>query len=471
MPETSHTLEFDKPLKKYGTPIPGLMVFDLEVRGDSRGWFKENWQREKMTKLGLPDFGPVQNNISFNTSRGVTRGIHAEAWDKFISIGAGRIFGAWVDLREGDTFGNTFTCELDPSKAIFVPAGVANAYQALEEHTVYSYLVNDYWYPDAQYVFLNLRDETANIQWPIPLDEVEISEKDKHHPYLSDIAPMKPKKILVFGGNGQVGKALRAALPNAEYVDIDEFDIRDEKAYEKYNWREYQTIINAAAYTNVDEAEHNPNIAWSINATAVGLMAKTATEYGLTLVHISTDYVFSLDIPPHPENEAVSPKGVYASSKAAGDLALASTPKHYLLRTSWVVGEGKNFVRTMKTLAEKGAAPSVVGDQTGRLSFASDIAAAIKHLLDKRPEYGIYNFSNDGDVVSWAEIASEVYALVGSSREDVSAVTTEEYFADKPNTAPRPFKSELNIDKMKATGFAPRDWRTALKEYIESDKE
>ncbi|PRC53590.1 dTDP-4-dehydrorhamnose reductase, partial [Mycobacterium sp. ITM-2017-0098] len=83
--------------------------------GDSRGWFKENWQREKMLAAGMPDFGPVQNNISFNESAGTTRGIHAEPWDKFISVGSGRIFGAWVDLRSGPTFGTVFTAELDPS--------------------------------------------------------------------------------------------------------------------------------------------------------------------------------------------------------------------------------------------------------------------------------------------------------------------------------------------------------------------
>src|SRR5690606_24991227 len=87
------------------TPIPGLLVVDLPVHGDARGWFKENWQREKVLAAGLPDFGPVQNNISFNQAPGVTRGIHAEPWDKYISVATGRVFGAWVDLREGDSFG------------------------------------------------------------------------------------------------------------------------------------------------------------------------------------------------------------------------------------------------------------------------------------------------------------------------------------------------------------------------------
>jgi hypothetical protein len=91
------------------TAIPGLLVIDLPVHGDDRGWFKENWQRAKMVALGLPDFAPVQNNMSFNAERGVTRGMHAEPWDKLVSLATGRILGAWVDLRAGESFGTPFT--------------------------------------------------------------------------------------------------------------------------------------------------------------------------------------------------------------------------------------------------------------------------------------------------------------------------------------------------------------------------
>ena len=116
-----------------------------------------------MTALGLSDFGPVQNNISFNDAVGTTRGIHAEPWDKWVSVATGRIFGAWVDLREGPSFGAVYTTELDPSKAIFVPRGVGNSYQTLEPDTAYTYLVNDHWSPDAAYSFLNLADEPGML--------------------------------------------------------------------------------------------------------------------------------------------------------------------------------------------------------------------------------------------------------------------------------------------------------------------
>jgi dTDP-4-dehydrorhamnose 3,5-epimerase len=304
MPTTEKTqLTFSKELKFQTTTIPGLLIADLPVHGDSRGWFKENWQREKMTSLGLPDFGPVQNNISFNAEKGVTRGIHAEPWDKYISVGSGRIFGAWVDLREGDSFGAVFTAEIDPTKAIFVPRGVGNSFQALEDNTVYTYLVNEHWTLEAQskYTFLNLVDPTIGIKWPIPLDTAELSEKDKNHPFLKDIVPMKPRKTLITGANGQLGKALQIEFPDAEFTDSAELDITSDNLESARQWRQYDTIINAAGYTAVDKAEtaEGRPMAWKINAVAVANLSKIATKYNITLVHVSSDYVFDGTVDNH----------------------------------------------------------------------------------------------------------------------------------------------------------------------------
>ena len=155
------TIEYDKELKATETGIPGLVVVDLPVHGDSRGWFKENYQREKMIALGIPDRRWIQNNLSFNEKAGTTRGIHAEPWNKFISIATGSVFGAWVDLRCGSkTYGKVFTCILDSSKAIYVPRGVGNSYQALEDGTTYIYLVDSHWSAEAKktYTFVNLAD-------------------------------------------------------------------------------------------------------------------------------------------------------------------------------------------------------------------------------------------------------------------------------------------------------------------------
>jgi dTDP-4-dehydrorhamnose 3,5-epimerase len=156
--------DFGKSLQAQSTPIPGLTVWTLPVHGDNRGWFKENWQREKMVAAGLPDFGPVQNNVSFNDNVGTTRGIHAEPWDKFVSVATGRIFGAWVDLRSGPTFGVAFTAQIDPSRAVFVPRGVGNAFQTLEPNTAYVYLVNDHYSPDADYTSLHLGESCRRVR-------------------------------------------------------------------------------------------------------------------------------------------------------------------------------------------------------------------------------------------------------------------------------------------------------------------
>lgn len=174
------------------TDIPGLLVIALPVHGDNRGWFKENYQREKMIEQGLPaDFEVVQNNISYNAQRGVTRGIHAEPWDKFISIAAGSVFAAIVDLRAGATFGKVLTFELNPGIALFVPKGCGNSFQTLEDGTVYSYLVNAHWSADTKYISVNLGDPDLKIQWPLPLEMAEVSAKDKINPPLKEIQPME----------------------------------------------------------------------------------------------------------------------------------------------------------------------------------------------------------------------------------------------------------------------------------------
>ncbi|MDJ0316476.1 bifunctional dTDP-4-dehydrorhamnose 3,5-epimerase family protein/NAD(P)-dependent oxidoreductase [Arthrobacter antibioticus] len=467
------SIEFSKQLTATQTPIPGVILYELPVHGDNRGWFKENWQRGKMMALGLPDFAPVQNNISFNEKAGTTRGIHAEPWDKFISVATGKIFGAWVDLREGPSFGTVFTAELDPSHAIFIPRGVGNAFQTLEDTTAYTYLVNDHWSADAQgqYTFLNLADESSAIAWPIPLGQAELSEKDKAHPRLADVTPMAAKKILVLGADGQLGKALRALYDgesNVEFAARTDFDLTAASSYSGWNWKSYSTIINAAAYTAVDAAESAQGraAAWAINGTAVAQLAKVATANGITLVHVSSDYVFDGTAKLHGEDEALSPLGVYGQSKAAGDAVVNTVPRHYILRTSWVIGEGNNFVATMASLAARGIEPSVVNDQVGRLSFTQDIAAGIRHLLNTGAEFGTYNLTNDGDPQTWADIAAEVFELSGHSRSSVTGISTEEYFKGKA-AAPRPMNSTLDLRKIKAAGFTPAPAAQRLTEYLD----
>jgi len=450
------------------TPIPGLLVVRLPLHEDSRGWFKENWQRAKMTALGLPDFGPVQHSVAFNTRRGVTRGVHTEPWDKFISIARGRIFGAWVDMREGGSFGTVVTLEVDPTVAVFVPRGVGNSYQVLEDGTTYSYLVNDHWRAGLAYPALNLADPTVAIPWPIPLAESEISDKDLSTPMLDAVEPMAPRKTLIVGSKGQLGRALSAAFPTADLVDLDELDVTDPAQVAAWPWNDYGLVLNAAAYTAVDAAEtpDGRRTAWAANAGAPATLARLSREHRFTLVHYSTEYVFDGTADPHTEDEPLSPLGVYAQTKAAGDVAVATAPRHYVLRTSWVIGDGNNFVRTMQRLAKDGVSPSVVADQVGRLTFTEELTRATQHLLDTEAPYGTYNVSNGGDPMAWADIAKAVFDLCGRSPGDVTPVTTEEYYAGKDGLSPRPLRSVMELSKIEATGFVPEDATVALERYL-----
>ena len=467
-------MDFEKDLRAVETNIPGLVVFDLPVHGDNRGWFKENWQRAKQTKLGLPDFGPVQNNISYNAKKGVTRGIHAEPWDKYISIAAGSVFGAWVDLRPGESFGQVYTTVLDPSKAIYVPRGVGNSFQALEDGTVYTYLVNAHWSLEQKktYTFVNLADPDLHIDWPIPLEDSERSEADLHHPMLKDAKPMAPKKTLVLGSKGKLGRAIREyaeshSLENFEYHDADTFDISDTASYENIDWDLYGTIINAAAYTSVDGAEtpEGRKAAWTINVRGVRNLAKIATEHRITLVHISSDYVFDGTLQFHKEDENFAPLSVYGQTKAAGDALVENVPQHYLIRSSWIIGEGRNFVTRMLDLAQSGATAEAPNDQFGRLTFTDDMAKAIFHLLNSNASFGTYNMTGSGRIVSWYDLAQIVFDAAGADSSKIVANSVEEY-AKENNAALRPHNCSLNLSKIEATGYRPADWETSLHNYL-----
>ncbi|MBA8792807.1 dTDP-4-dehydrorhamnose 3,5-epimerase [Friedmanniella endophytica] len=451
------------------TPIPGLLLLALPVHGDNRGWFKENWQRAKMTALGLPDFGPVQNNVSYNASVGATRGFHAEPWDKYVSVAAGKIFGAWVDLREGPTFGTVFTTVMGPDAAVFVPRGVGNAFQTLEQGTVYSYLVNEHWSAEAKadYLFVNLADEQLAVDWPLPLVDAEMSQADRDHRRLAEVRPMPAKPVVIVGGNGQVGRALRRRLPGAVATDRSTLDLTDPDSVAAYPWREVGAIVNAAAWTAVDAAEtpDGRRDCWRANVDGIAALVRVAAEHRLPLVHLSSDYVFDGTAEWHTEDEPLSPLGVYGQTKAAGDVLVGTLPEHWVLRTSWVIGDGGNFVRTMASLADRGVAPSVVDDQWGRLTFADDLARAVEHLLTTRPAPGVYNVSCDGPVQSWAEIAAAVYAARGKDPAVITPVSTETYGAGKA-LAPRPRHSALDLTKIIASGFAPADGPAALADYL-----
>lgn len=279
---------------------------------------------------------------------------------------------------------------------------------------------------------------------------------------------MNDARFFIVGANGQLGTALRAQYPNAQFADIDELDITNRESVEQFDWSDIDVVLNAAAYTNVDgaEAPEGRAVAWKVNATAVGYLTEACRRHDMTLVHVSSDYVFDGTNEPHTEDEAFSPLSVYGASKAAGDLLVASLNKHYILRTTWVIGEGKNFVRTMLDLAQKDISPTVVADQIGRLTFTSELVRAIDHLLATKATFGTYNVTNDGPLASWADITRRIFTLAGFVQLTVTDTTTAEYFAGKEGIAPRPLGSNMSLDKLHATGFESHDWTDELATYI-----
>lgn len=280
---------------------------------------------------------------------------------------------------------------------------------------------------------------------------------------------MDDSEILIIGSKGQLGLALQDKYPDAKAADSDELDITDKTAVGSYDWQGIKCIINAAGYTDVDgaETEEGKKAAWAVNSQGVAILSEIAAKNDITLVHISTEYVFDGAKAKHAEDEPPNPLSEYGKSKAAGDKHVQSTPRHYLVRTSWVVGRGKNFVRTMLGLAEKNISPTVVSDQIGRLTFADTLADAIGHLLKNGCPYGTYNVSNEGQPASWADVAREVFAAAGHSGLTITDTSTKEYYAGKENIAPRPLNSTLDLNKIKSTGFSPPDWRGELGKYIE----
>lgn len=282
---------------------------------------------------------------------------------------------------------------------------------------------------------------------------------------------MDESTFLIVGANGQLGRALQSRYPDARAVDTEELDITDASAVNNYDWDSITVIFNAAAYTNVDGAEtpEGKKASKAVNTDGVANLTKAATEHDITLVHISTEYVFDGTKSPHSEDEPASPLSEYGKSKAAGDMEAAKAPKHYIVRVSWLIGDGKNFVRTMLELGKKGVSPTVVADQVGRLTFAGELVRGINHLLAVKSPFGVYNITGSGQPASWADVTRAIFQDAGLTDLTVTDTTTAKYFADKPEAAKRPLKSTLSLDKIEATGFEPTDWRDDLTQYIKKE--
>ncbi len=274
-------------------------------------------------------------------------------------------------------------------------------------------------------------------------------------------------RILVTGAAGQVGSAIRSIQNGYKYTffftDRKELDITDKNAVLKFvKNNKVDIIINCAAYTAVDLAESEKDKCFLINEKAVGYLAEACAQNEGLLVHISSDYVYHCDHnQPMSENSTTKPKGVYATSKLAGEhLALANCPNTIILRTSWVYSyEGKNFVKTIDRLAKNRDHLTVVNDQIGSPTYALDIAKTILELLmisNEKEISGTYNFCNEG-FISWYDFAKEIVRYRAYECK-VDPVPSSAY----PTAAKRPLNSRLDTSKIQGLGIHLSPWLTSL---------
>lgn len=414
--------------------ILGFVVFELFVYGDFCGWFKENWQCEKMIVFGFEDFGLVQNNILFNDVIGMMCGIYVELWDKWVFVVIGCIFGVWVDLWEGLSFGIVFMMEFDFLWVIFVFCGVGNFYQIFEMDIVYIYFVNDYWLLDVLYLFLNLVDEIVVIDWLIFFVEVEIFVKDKVYLCFVEVMLILLKWIFVLGVFGQFGFVLWVCFGDVvyiEYVMCEDIDVMVVDLVDVCCWWDYGFIVNVVVYMVVDQVEilEGCEQVWVVNVMVVVVFVCVVMENGIIFVYVFSDYVFDgIFEGVYIEDVLFCLLGVYGQIKVVGDFVVLMVVWYYIVCIFWVIGEGGNFVCIMYLFVEWGIDFCVVGDQVGCFMFMLDIVDVIVYLVEMDVLFGVYNVMGLGDVLFWVEIVCEVFWLVGYDFECVILVSMDEYF-------------------------------------------
>lgn len=278
-------------------------------------------------------------------------------------------------------------------------------------------------------------------------------------------------KILVTGSYGQLGNSLRKVFDKdpdieATYTDYDTLDITDREAVARYMAdNRFDIVVNCAAYTAVDKAETDEILASALNTGAVGNLGESAAKTGTKVIHISTDYVFSGEgFRPYAENDEPYPQGIYGRTKLEGEGLLTSFCQDaMIIRTAWLYSEfGKNFVKTMLSLAETHPELRVVCDQIGTPTYAGDLAEAI-HAIVKHDKWvpGIYHFTDEG-VASWYDFAEAIFEEAGK-KVKVNPVPTTEY----PTPAKRPLYSVLSKGKIKSTfGITIPYWRDSLRKCL-----
>jgi dTDP-4-dehydrorhamnose reductase len=261
-------------------------------------------------------------------------------------------------------------------------------------------------------------------------------------------------RVLVTGAGGQVGRALRRRLPGAGFLAREQLDVCDTEAV-RAALEGADLVIHTAAMTDVDGCERDPERAFAVNAGGAANVAAA----GVRTIHLSTDYVFAGDADgPYAEDAPTGPVSVYGRSKLEGERAVLERSGNLVVRTAWVYGEGRNFIRSIRAAEAAGRPLRVVADQRGRPTWAEDLARALVFLAGTDAA-GVLHVSGDGDPCTWADLAELV---VGHPVERISS-------AELAAAAPRPRNSVLALDRARALGVPLADWRRSVRRYLEEE--
>ena len=479
--------------------------------GDARGFFSPYFIEQNIkANTEMPVFGNIVQCNRSMSKKGSLRGLHYQldpkCQSKIVEVIQGSAIDVIADVRpDSETFGKWFGVLLTPEngRQLLVPKGFAHGFLALEDNTLFQYLVDDEYAPKME-AGIPWDDETIGVDWDmmfkqygINKDELELSAKDKEHSSLKEklskneipftrkalLDKAKNTKIMITGGAGQLGYDVIKELNSRGYYNIyaptiDELDLTDKaKVDEAFAKEKPELVIHCAAYTAVDNAEENYDAAYNINVNATSYISDNCKNLGSKLIYISTDYVFDgtkdLNL-TYNVDDTPNPKSVYGKTKLLGERAALNNPKTFVVRTSWVFGiNGKNFMRTMLNLAEKLNELSVVGDQYGSPTYTVDLARLLVDMSETE-KYGLYHANNEG-YCNWAEFAEEIFRQ-NNKDVKVNHLSTEDYYAPqyakaeaegkKLVVADRPRNSKLSKDKLIDNDFALLpSWKDAVRRY------
>jgi dTDP-4-dehydrorhamnose reductase len=273
--------------------------------------------------------------------------------------------------------------------------------------------------------------------------------------------------VLVTGAGGQVGEALRRRLPQGRFPSHVELDVTDSAGVRSAT-KGADAVIHLAALTHVDDCERRPEVAFAVNAEGTRIVAEAAEVEGARVIFLSTDYVFDgTQDSEYVEEDAPAPINVYGRSKLRGERHVAERRGNLIVRTSWVFGNGRNFVRAILAAAGRGDGVVVVDDQMGRPTSAEALASALAHLVEE-PMGGIIHVAGDGTPCTWADLAESALAAAGLPVE-VERIDSQTYArtADKV-VAPRPRNSSLSLAKARRYRVPLQGWGEALRDYVEA---